>query len=63
MILSAMLMFRYIGEEKAAERLENAVKEVLIEGKSVTYDLKPQRDDLTAVGTQEMADAIIKRLS
>jgi isocitrate dehydrogenase (NAD+) len=63
MILSAMLMLRYIGEEKAAERLENAVKEVLIEGKSVTYDLKPQRDDLTAVGTQEMADAIIKRLS
>ncbi len=62
MILSAVLMLRYIREDVAAERLENAVKEVLAEGKSVTYDLKRERDDPTAVGTQEMADAIIKRL-
>lgn len=62
MILSGVLMLRHIGEEKAAEKLENAVKQVLLEGKSVTYDLKPTRDDPSAVGTQGMADAIIANL-
>jgi len=63
MILSGVLMLRHIKEDGAADNLENAVKEVLGEGKSVTYDLKPDRNDPTSVGTQEMADAIIKRIS
>jgi isocitrate dehydrogenase (NAD+) len=62
MILSAVLMLDYLKESRAALNLENAVKEVLAEGKSVTYDLKPNRDDPTAVGTKEMADAIISKL-
>ncbi|MDD4893766.1 MAG: isocitrate/isopropylmalate dehydrogenase family protein [Candidatus Omnitrophica bacterium] len=62
MILSGMLMLRYLKEDDAANRLESAVKKVLTEGKSVTYDLKPHRDDPTSVGTQEMADAIIANL-
>ncbi|MFA4843105.1 MAG: isocitrate/isopropylmalate dehydrogenase family protein [Candidatus Omnitrophota bacterium] len=62
MILSAVLMLRHLKEEKAAQNLENAVKEILAEGESVTYDLKPHRDDPTAVGTREMADAIIRKL-
>lgn len=62
MILSGVLMLHYIGEKAAADRLENAVKKVISEGKSVTYDLKPSRNDPTAVGTREMADAIIKQL-
>ncbi len=62
MILSGVLMLRYIKEDKAADRLENAVKEVLSEGRSVTYDLKPHPNDPTSVGTQEMADAIIAKL-
>jgi len=62
MILSAVLMLRHLGEDSAAERLENAVKKVLTEGKSVTYDLKPNRDDPTSVGTQQMADAVIKSI-
>ncbi|MCM8780376.1 MAG: isocitrate/isopropylmalate family dehydrogenase, partial [Candidatus Omnitrophica bacterium] len=62
LILSGVLMLRYMGESEAADRLEKAVEEVISEGKFVTYDLKPQREDPTAVGTQEMADAIIARL-
>ncbi len=58
-ILSGVLMLRHLGEEEAADRLENAVAEVIAEGAQVTYDLKAQRDDPTAVGTSEMADAII----
>jgi isocitrate dehydrogenase (NAD+) len=62
LILSGMLMLRYIGETDAADRLEKAVAAVIAEGKDVTYDMKPNRDDPTAVGTAEMADAIIRRL-
>ncbi len=59
LILSAVLMLRHLGEVDAADKLENAVAKVIEEGKYVTYDLKPSRDDPSAVGTMEMADAII----
>jgi isocitrate dehydrogenase (NAD+) len=62
LILSGMLMLRHLGEMEAADRLENAVEAIIEEGKYVTYDMKPRRDDPTAVGTQEMADAICVRL-
>jgi isocitrate dehydrogenase (NAD+) len=62
MILSGMLMLRHLNEHKAADALESAVKQVLEQGKYVTYDLKPRRDDPTSVGTKEMADAIIKNI-
>lgn len=59
MILSGVLMLRYIGERDAADRLEKAVAKVLKEGRAVTYDLKADKNDPTAVGTSQMADAII----
>ncbi|MBI3947459.1 MAG: isocitrate/isopropylmalate dehydrogenase family protein [Armatimonadetes bacterium] len=62
LILSGMLMLRHLGEEDAAVRLERAVAAVIAEGKRVTYDMKPRRDDPGAVGTAEMADAIIEAL-
>jgi isocitrate dehydrogenase (NAD+) len=62
MILSGKLMLDHLGERDAAQRLEDAVASVIAEGKSVTYDLKPTRDDPSAVGTSEYADAIIARL-
>jgi len=63
MILSGVLMLEYLGEDLAAGKLKEAIKKVLAEGKSVTYDLKSNRDDPASVGTQEMADAIIKTLN
>ncbi len=62
LILSAMLMLRYLKETAAADRLETAVAEVIAEGKDVTYDMKPSRDDPSAVGTQEMAEAICRKM-
>ncbi len=62
-ILSGVLMLRHLGEFDAAQRVETAVRRVLSEGRSVTYDLKATRDDPTAVGTQEMADAIIAAMA
>ncbi len=62
MILSGKLMLEYLGERDAATRLEAAVAAVIAEGKHVTYDMKPDRNDPTAVGTAEYADAIIEKL-
>jgi isocitrate dehydrogenase (NAD+) len=62
MMLSGMLMLRHLEEADAADRLESAIAAVIAEGKSVTYDMKPSRDDPTAVGTSEVADAIIEQM-
>ncbi len=61
-ILSGALMLSYLGEREAGKRIEDAVATVIGEGKRVTYDLKADRDDPTAVGTREMTDAIIAAL-
>ncbi|MBI2983711.1 MAG: isocitrate/isopropylmalate dehydrogenase family protein [Chloroflexi bacterium] len=61
-MLAGVLMLRHMGEQEAGDRLERAIADVVAEGKDVTYDLKPLRDDPTAVGTREFADAVIRRL-
>ncbi len=63
MILSGVMMLGHIGEGEAARRLEAAVAEVVAEGRNVTYDMKPVPDDPTAVGTSEVADAIIEKMT
>ena len=62
LILSGVLMLEHLGEAEAASRLEAAVAKVIAEGKDVTYDMKPHRDDPSAVGTREMAEAIIRAM-
>jgi isocitrate dehydrogenase (NAD+) len=62
MMLSGVLMLRHLAETEAADRLEAAIAAVIAEGKSVTYDMKPTRDDPTAVGTSQVADAVIEKL-
>jgi isocitrate dehydrogenase (NAD+) len=62
MMLSGVMMLRHLEERDAADRLEAAIAAVIAEGRSVTYDMKPTRDDPTAVGTSEVADAIIDRI-
>jgi isocitrate dehydrogenase (NAD+) len=62
MMLSGVMMLSHLEERDAAERLEAAIAAVIAEGASVTYDMKPTRDDPTAVGTSEVADAIIERM-
>src|SRR6201986_1075456 len=46
-IPSGMLMLRHLKEDAAAKKLEDAVSKVIVEGKNVTYDLKPDRNDPT----------------
>jgi isocitrate dehydrogenase (NAD+) len=62
MMFSGVLMLRHIGEADAAERLERALAAVIAEGRSVTYDMKPNRDDPTAVGTSQVAEAVAEKL-
>jgi isocitrate dehydrogenase (NAD+) len=62
MMFSGMLMLRHLGEDDAADRLERALAAVIAEGTYVTYDMKPSRDDPTAVGTSQVADGVIQQL-
>ena len=55
-------MLRHLNETEAADRMERAIAEVIRKGEKVTYDLKPTRDDPSAVGTSEFADAVIEEL-
>ncbi len=61
-LFSCVMMLKYLGENKNADRLERAVAGVIAEGKAVTYDLKADRNDPTAVGTSEMTDAVITKI-
>ncbi len=60
LMLSGVLMLRHLDEADAADRMEGAIADVIRTGERVTYDLKPSRDDPTAVGTSEFADAVIE---
>ena len=62
LMLSGAMMLRHLGESEAGDRLEAAVAEVIAEGRDVTYDLKPSRDDPTAASTTQVRDAVIARL-
>jgi isocitrate dehydrogenase (NAD+) len=57
MILSGVLMLRYLGYPDLATRVELAVRDVIAEGRTVTHDLGGD------AGTSEFADAIIERLA
>jgi len=62
LMLSGVMLLRHIEEREAADRLEGAIAEIIREGESVTYDMKPSRDDPSAVGTSDVADAIIQKM-
>jgi len=63
LMLSGVLMLRHLGEFAAADRMEGAIAATIAKGEKVTYDLKPTRDDPTAVGTSEFADAVIEEMN
>lgn len=63
MMLSGVMMLAYMGENEASSKLEKAIADVIAEGKDVTYDMKEDRNDPTAVGTSQFADAVIAKLN
>jgi isocitrate dehydrogenase (NAD+) len=63
LMLSGVMMLRHLDEREAGDKLENAIAEVIRRGEKVTYDMKPTRDDPTAVGTSDVADAIIEEMN
>jgi len=62
LMLSGVMMLRHLGESAAADRLENAVAAVIAEGKNVTYDMKSDADVAQAIGTAQVADAVIEKM-
>ncbi|MEW6378211.1 MAG: isocitrate/isopropylmalate dehydrogenase family protein [bacterium] len=63
MMLSGVMMLRYLKEQKAADRLEKAIAAVIRKGERVTYDLLPDLDITRAASTTEVAEAVIEELS
>src|SRR5687768_7233278 len=63
MILSSVMLLRHLGEQAAAQAVDEAVANVIKSGERVTYDLRPDRNREKAAGTSDMADAIIKELA
>jgi len=63
MMLSGVMMLRHLGEQPTAERMQKAIADVIAEGKDVTYDMKPDRDDPTAVSTTRVAEAVIEKMN
>jgi len=63
LMLSGVMLLRHIDESDAADRLEAAIADVIRVGDSVTYDMKPTRDDPSAVGTSDVADAVIAKMN
>ncbi|HXM57406.1 MAG TPA: isocitrate/isopropylmalate dehydrogenase family protein [Candidatus Dormibacteraeota bacterium] len=63
MMLSGVLMLRHLKETAAADAVENAIADVIREGRSLTYDMKATRNDPTAVGTSQVADALVESLT
>src|SRR5438105_14959665 len=61
-MLSGVMMLRYLEETAAADAMEKAIANVIALGENVTYDLKEKRDDPTAVGTSQVADSVIAQL-
>jgi isocitrate dehydrogenase (NAD+) len=62
MMFCGALMLKHIGETEAGDRLQRVLTDIIAEGKHVTYDMKPRPDDPTAVGTSQVADAVVDRL-
>jgi isocitrate dehydrogenase (NAD+) len=63
LMLSGVYLLEHLGEMDAAQRMEQALAAVIRSGDKVTYDLKPTRDDPSAVGTSEFADAVIEEMN
>src|SRR5438094_6224771 len=56
LLMSAALMLDHLGEQKASERIQNALENVYRQGKHTTRDVGGK------VGTEEFADAVIAAL-
>ena len=61
LLLSGVMMLKYLGWNEPAELIETALENT-IRQKKVTYDLERQMEGATKLGTQEFAEAITENL-
>jgi len=61
LILSAVMMLRYLGWPEAARMIENALEQTIL-NKTVTYDLERQMEGATKVSTSAYATHIIENM-
>jgi isocitrate dehydrogenase (NAD+) len=63
LMLSGAMLLRHVGETEAGDRLDAAIATVLREGRTVSHDLRPTRDDPEAASTTEVRDAVVEALA
>ncbi len=61
LLLSGVMMFRYMGWTEAAALIEKGI-EVAVMDKKVTYDLARQMEGVSPIKTSEFAKEIVKRM-
>jgi len=61
LILSGVMMLRWLGWKEAADRVERALAETISQ-KRVTYDLERQMEGATLLKTSELGEAIVSNL-
>ena len=61
LILSGVMMLRYLGWEEAADLVESGLERAIVD-RIVTYDFARLMDDAKEVRTSEFADAVIERM-
>src|SRR5437762_2775705 len=61
-MLSGVMMFRYLGWNEAADLIESGIERT-IEQKKVTYDFHRLMEGATKVSTSKFADSIIENMS
>jgi isocitrate dehydrogenase len=61
MILSGVMMFRYVGWAEAADLIEKGLEKAFLD-KKVTYDLARQMEGVSPIKTSEFARAIVERM-
>ncbi|MEJ2568024.1 MAG: isocitrate dehydrogenase (NADP(+)) [candidate division WOR-3 bacterium] len=62
LILSGVMMLKYIGWTEAADLIETGLEKTFID-KKVTYDLARQMEGVNPIKTSEFARAIVERMS
>src|SRR6478672_10835557 len=60
-ILSGVMMFRYLGWPEVADLIETGIEKTILQ-KKVTYDLARQMEGATELKTSQFGDAIIQNL-
>jgi isocitrate dehydrogenase len=60
-MLSGVMMFRFLGWNEAADRIEHGIERTILQ-KKVTYDFERLMEGATKLRTSQFADSIVENM-